>query len=151
MQFATIVRMLLSRLQSTESASSLSLSLSLSLSRCVCPSSLSLCLYVRVCPSLSLCSPHQLNNTTHNSSPHNIQVLPQSSKYMGSQGSSESYATTNNTTKCEKNKHKTRSKTLPTRAQAFLQRPLRETINKKARTETGRQTSKQKAPGLQNV
>jgi hypothetical protein len=71
---------------------------------------------------------------------------------MGRHGSSESYATTNNNTKCEKNKHKTRSKTLPTRAQAFPQRALGETINRKARTETGRQASKQKAPAprLQN-
>jgi hypothetical protein len=66
---------------------------------------------------------------------------------MGSQGSSESRAKTNNNTKCQKNKHKTPSKTLPTHAQAFPQRALRETRNKEARTEPGRQTSKQKGPG----
>ncbi len=55
-----------------------------------------------------------------------------SSKYMGSQGSSESCATTNNNTKCEKNKNKTRSKTIPTCVQALHKCAVRETINEKA-------------------
>jgi len=74
---------------------------------------------------------------------------------MGSQGSSESCATTNNNTKCEQAEN---SKTIPTRPQALPQRALRGTTNEKTHTEIGSQAAKQaskKVPrfpaGLQTV
>jgi hypothetical protein len=62
---------------------------------------------------------------------------------MGSQGSSESCATTNNNTKCEKTRRKLENNT--NTPAALPQRTLRGTTNKKARTEPSGQASK-KAP-----
>jgi len=125
-------------------------SLSLSLSLSLCLPVLSVSLSVCVCLSVSLSvHPHRITTQQHNSSPHNIQVLPQSSKHMGSQGSSESCATTNNNTKCEKTRRKLENNT-NTPASAATTRTSRN--NKREDTHGDRQpsgqASKQKGPAV---